>query len=293
MEKNKHYHKHDEKSKHMQEAPAYIFHGYVASNVGLKRMNNEDNFLLDEIWNRESALDKSEDMTIANKQKAWCNVAVFDGMGGGDNGELASLIAAEEFQKVFNEINVNTVDTDIETMSRRGFLNANRRIIEEQQYHAMYGTTGTIICTNGVKFKVFHLGDSRAYLFRNGELYQLTKDQTLAAMKISLGFYEENDPLVEKEKHQLTEYIGCDQTLENLRPLESQWMDLLSGDKLLICSDGLYDMCSNAQIIEIMKNEEQPEKIAQKLLQRALENGGFDNITCLVLERGICMDNCN
>lgn len=155
----------------------------------------------------------------------------------------------------------------------------------------MYGTTGTIICTNGVKFKVFHLGDSRAYLFRNGELYQLTKDQTLAAMKVSLGFYEENDPLVEKEKHQLTEYIGCDQTLENLRPLESQWMDLLSGDKLLICSDGLYDMCSNAQIIEIMKNEEQPEKIAQKLLQRALENGGLDNITCLVLERGICMDN--
>ena len=279
--------KKEKKKETICKSPSFSWNGYVASNVGLKRANNEDNFLLNQRWNTESALESEEFLYIPNiKETTWCCVGVFDGMGGGENGELASIFATEEFKKIFDEVNSTTSEMEIEAMARQGFLNANRRIVEEQQFHAMYGTTGTVICTNGTKFKVFHLGDSRAYLFREkNEFYKLTKDQTLANLKLEAGFYSNEDEIPEKEKHQLTEYIGCDRTLEHLRPIESEWMELLLEDKLLICSDGLYDMCTDEQISNIMKQSDSPKEIVEQLVASALEEGGIDNITCLLLKK--------
>lgn len=262
----------------------FYYNGYVISHVGLKRTNNEDNFLLDQSYNMDSVLEISKSLFKQDEKNIWYCVGVFDGMGGGENGELASLIAAKEFQIAFNKVSKEATESEIDFIMRGAFLNANRRIVEEQKIHAMYGTTGTVLCINSKKFKIYHLGDSRAYLFRDENLYQLTRDQTLAALKISAGFYDEDDPLVEREKHQLTEYIGCDYTMEHLFPLESEWLDVLPNDRLLLCSDGLYDMCSDSQISKIIKDNSDPKIAVKYLMDLALEHGGIDNITCLILQ---------
>ena len=259
----------------------FFWNGSIISHVGLKRENNEDNFLFNQIYNKDSVLEVSQTLF---GEDIWLCAGVFDGMGGGENGELASRLAVEEVKTAFCKITQDSTETEVDNVMKQAFLNANRRIVEEQKLYAMYGTTGTVLCTNGKKIKIYHLGDSRAYLFRDENLYQLTKDQTLANLKISAGFYEADDPLVEKEKHQLTEYIGCDKTMQYLYPLESEWLNLQSKDKLLLCSDGLYDMCTDLEICEIIKNYQEPELAVKELLHIALEHGGVDNVTCLILQ---------
>jgi protein phosphatase len=163
-------------------------------------------------------------------------------------------------------------------------MSANSRIIDEHLKYCICGTTGTLLCIFQDKFKIYHMGDSRAYLLRNKDLFLLTKDQTLAEMKMTLGFYKKNDPLIEKEKHQLIEYIGCDWAKEGLKPEESKWEDLEDGDRVLLCSDGLYDMCSDLMISDILVNNNQVEIAVQKLIDTSIKNGGKDNVTCLLVE---------
>lgn len=256
----------------------------VSSNVGHLRSNNEDNFLIGKKWNRAFSDDISEEVRKEKPLNEWLCIGVFDGMGGGERGELASALAAQEFRSSFLSVAPNTSKQEIENLARRAILAANHRIIEENRLHSVLGTTGTVLCTDGEQFKVFHIGDSRAYLFRAGVLQQLTVDQTLAALKIKVGYYTENAPEAEIDKHKLTEYIGKDPTSEGLSSQESDWISLSADDKLLLCSDGLYDMCTNGEISEILSEKLTPSGYADKLIAAALQNGGLDNITCVVLE---------
>jgi len=253
----------------------------VVSNVGCFRSNNEDNFLLNGNINKGS-IDAIE-YGPYELDKMWNCMAVFDGMGGGEKGELAALFAAEEFCSTLPRLELCKSRNGIDCLMQESFLRANRRIVEYQKKSNMYGTTGTVLCTDREYFKIYHLGDSRAYLFRDNDLFKLTKDQTLAEMKIELGLYDSGHPNGEKEKHQLTEYIGCDSTLENLHPQESLWIPFQDEDKLLLCTDGLYDMCSDSEISKIMRNSAAAETIAKQLTECAIRNGGKDNITCLIV----------
>ena len=256
--------------------------GSVSSHLGYKRTNNEDNFLLQGEINAESTAVLEISPVMEPLLGGWHCFAVFDGMGGGERGEVASWLAATEFQKLSAQPGLSP-DGAL-ALARSAFRNANRRIIRQQD-RSMYGTTGTAVFTNGAKFRVFHLGDSRAYLYRLGALFQLTKDQTLAAMKIEIGLYEPDDPRALREKHQLTEYIGCDPTLEAITPQETEWLTLFPGDRLLLCTDGLSGMCSDAEIRETLRDYSDPIAAAWKLTERALRAGGRDNVTSLVVGR--------
>lgn len=259
--------------------------GFVSSDIGAVRSNNEDNYLLNRTWNRSSENKAAQELKACSLDFGWCYGAVFDGMGGGEKGEWASLTAAEEFERILSSAESDTSGEEIDMLARQAFLNANRRIVEERESRAVYGTTGTLVCTDGRRFRIYHMGDSRAYLFREGNLYLLTEDQTLAAMKVRLGFCQNEDACEEREKHQLTEYIGCDPTMENLRPQESQWMEWEDGDRLLLCSDGLYDMCSQTELCDAMNASDSMRQTANQLVGLAISHGGRDNITCMVLER--------
>ena len=254
----------------------------VSSNVGLNRPNNEDNFLVNQIFNKESEanIHYTNMNIIKNDELAF--FGVFDGMGAGENGEIASLFAAKE---VCHEL-TNFVSScfEIDCAVHKSFLLANNKIIAEQIRRPVCGTTATVLCIFDNKFKVYHLGDTRAYLLRNQDMFQLTKDQTLADIKLSLGVYEIDDPLIEKEKHQLTEYVGCDFSKEGLKPVESEWIELQNSDRILLCSDGLYDMCPDNVIREVLLKNEQVECAIHELVEEALKNGGSDNVTCLVVE---------
>lgn len=258
--------------------------GVGCTNIGRVRMKNEDNYLINGLMNEKSEEYEYVTNKKTNGNNLWKGYAVFDGMGGGKNGERASLIAAQEFDKLLSGINLCKEQTEIDKSVRCGFLNANNQIRKVQKDGAICGTTGTVLVTDGKQFKVYHIGDSRAYLVRNKKIFRLTKDQTLAEMKTDVGIYDTVEEAPERERHQLTEYIGRDYTGKSIKPIESEWMELLHGDRILVCTDGLYDMCSDFEMGEIICENDNIEKAIKQLMEVALDNGGVDNLTCILLE---------
>lgn len=263
--------------------------GCVVSDAGRIRATNEDNFVLDGRLNPDAVSfpRMKAEMNNRTQQSSWHLAGVFDGIGGGEKGEQAAHAAAEIFSQAFLEIGAPIPKEEMDLLMRHCFLTANNRIVRLKREYRSYGTTGTVLCTNGMEFKVYHLGDSRAYLFREGELFQLTKDQTLAQMKHDAASFGVYAPSFEAASHILTEYIGRDHTMGCLRPMESQWISFLPGDRLLLCSDGLYDMCDEGQITDILEHTVCPAEAAEKLTKTAICNGGADNITCLVMAQTI------
>lgn len=87
----------------------------------------------------------------------------------------------------------------------------------------------------------------------------------------------------DKERYWLTEYVGADETMTSLKPQESKWITLKEMDKILLCSDGLHHLCSDEEIKEIILSDSQEVPSANRLVQTALNKGGTDNVTCLVL----------
>lgn len=260
------------------------FLGTVVSDTGRVRRNNEDNYLLGMRINENCEKSSEAALFIPSPPFGWNLVGVFDGMGGGEKGELAALLAAQEFRGAARELASVPTGEAADGILRRAFRNANNRVVALQSQYGIYGTTGTVICTDGNVFKIYHIGDSRAYLLRDQELFRLTRDHTLAQMKLDAGFYREDDPQVERDKHKLTEYIGRDETGENMCPEESQWIPIAAGDSILLCSDGLYDMCADGEIRRILNLGAENRIKTTMLVERALERGGVDNVTC------VCMD---
>lgn len=249
----------------------------MVSDVGRVRKVNEDNYFLDGQYNVDAVPHREQEAEI----RAPTCIAVFDGMGGGEAGDVASRLAAESFRHATSLLEGGLSTEQIDQIMTEAFRKANAAIIEHQKTMAMYGTTGTVMVIFGRYGKVYHLGDSRLYLYRDGQLTQLTRDQTVAQMKIDSGFYKPDDERVKIESHQLTEFIGCDQSLRHIRPVESDWLKLRRSDILLLCSDGLYDMCSDEIIANIIGNGGEPLEIGKRLVNSALASGGVDNITCL------------
>lgn len=257
------------------------FAGAAVSDVGCLRPNNEDNYILGNVFNDHSS-DHSEASTVfAEMAGTWHVAGVFDGLGGGESGEVASRNAAEVFRQGMDFLRSTQSKAEIDNYVRRSFLKANNRIVELQRLSNIFGTTGTVMCANGGVFKIYHLGDSRAYLFRENTLFQITRDQTLAQVWIDAGLHRKSDPCIEAGRHKLTNYIGRDRTGENLRPVESQWLPLMAGDTILLCTDGLYNSCTDGKITQILKETSSPGEKASQLVHAALTNGGKDNITCI------------
>lgn len=262
----------------------------VYSHVGLVRMNNEDNFYLENQIN-----DQAKNYCYASafwEKTGWHCAGVFDGMGGEADGEIASRIAAQtlaqctlekvDFEKA-GEWNQEKTDLRIRGM----ILESNRKIVEyQEQCHHVSGTTAVIFCTDGRCFKIYHCGDSRAYLMRDQALFCLTRDQTLAALKIEAGIYTADDPVAAYEKHKLMTFLGCDRTKKHLLPEESEWITLEENDQILLCSDGLTDLCSEEKICQILKKEETTQEKCFQLMESAVRSGGKDNVTCLLIKAG-------
>ena len=265
------------------ETERMYFSGCIISDIGCIRSTNEDNYVICNHMNTDLKEHSEVSVPCLKTFGEWRFAGVFDGMGGGEMGELAAHDTAEIFIKAFREINNGKSEAEVDSIIRRAFLEANNRIIDLQQKYRVFGTTGTIVGSNGLVFKIYHLGDSRAYLFRGNDLFQLTKDQTLAQMKIDSGIYREDDPAAVADKHKLTEYIGRDRTRENIKPIESQWIPIQSGDYIFLCSDGLYDMCTDVEIANVLRKDMVIKEKCAMLINKACEHGGEDNITGVLL----------
>jgi protein phosphatase len=141
------------------------------------------------------------------------------------------------------------------------------------------GTTLTLAVSLAADLFVVHVGDSRAYLFRGGQLRQLTRDQTVVQSLLDAGVLTHQEAATHHMRHILTQALG--QHAGKLR-IEVQRLKLENGDCLLLCTDGLTEMINDPQIAAVLTETRKAEEHCRALLDQALEAGGKDNITVVV-----------
>ena len=222
------------------------------SDVGRLRPGNEDAFLV------------VDDMQL---------VAVADGMGGHQGGEVASATAIDTFRTSM------TRGDSIE----RAITAANDAVVSQAATDLALRGMGTTITAGMVAdgaLRIGHVGDSRAYLLRAGELRQLTTDHSVVAELIAAGELTEDQALVDPRRAMITRALGIDATVE----VDVFDVDLEPGDRILLCSDGLTTMIRDNAIAEILASEDDRERAADELVNAANIAGGADNITVVIVD---------
>lgn len=203
--------------------------------------------------------------------------AIADGMGGHRGGDVASSIAVEALQ----ELSTTAEDGAKEITER--IREANRRILErggaDRALRGM-GTTVTAILADGDKAHLAHVGDSRAYLFREDVLQQLSEDHTLVQRMVREGKLTPAEASIHPQRSVLTRALGMDEPLD----VDILTLDLHVADRLLICSDGLSSMVPEDGIRAVLDREPDAQRAADALVDAANGNGGDDNISVIVLD---------
>ena len=242
-------------------------------DTGKIRSENEDSFYIEGEDIRKDACGRAEGQTERSLPTAF---AVFDGMGGEAFGGELSQIAAECFGLQLEGENVRDI---------REWIAAFGRMAEEQIWGFLElnggrngGTTYAGAWVNEDALTAFWRGDSRVYLYAGGMLKRLTRDHTVAWREIEAGNLTEKEAKNTRGWHMLTRFLGDG---GNGLPEFSEAF-VKPGDKILICSDGLTDLCEDEEIEQILA-ENGPEAAA-RLGQAALLKGGHDNVTVLVGE---------
>lgn len=205
--------------------------------------------------------------------------AVADGMGGHAAGEIASRIIIDTIK---NRLEFVNPDDCTEERLRSVVLEANQAILHASQENPTYNGMGSTISLFYVHYGYAtwaQVGDSRIYLLRNGQIYQLTSDHSLVNELLQKQKITEEEAANFPHKNILTRAVGISCNLL----VDTGFCDILEHDKFLICSDGLTNMVTDELIRDICY-ENTNENKANKLVKKALENGGKDNITCIVVE---------
>ena len=198
---------------------------------------------------------------------------VADGMGGHRGGDVASQVAIETMGRLADEDHGSLTDH-----VRRANRAVWDRSVEEQGLSGM-GTTLTAVRIDGDHVTLAHVGDSRAYLLRNGALQQLTEDHTLVARMVRSGEITKAEAEVHPHKNVMTRSLGTDQDVQ----VDEDSVVLEDGDRLLLCSDGLTGMVTEDQIQAIVEASPTPQNAAERLVRAANRAGGVDNISVVVL----------
>ena len=206
--------------------------------------------------------------------------AVADGMGGAKAGEVASGLAAAALREVAanGESGEERVTAMIQEANRRVF----RRATEDHEASGM-GTTMTVALVEGSRVVFGHVGDSRAYLIRDGVLEQLTDDHSLVAELVRSGRLTPEEAEAHPQRSVITRAVGTEPDVD----VDTFALEPAEGDLFLICSDGLTDMVDDRTIIEaVERHRDDLEQAAKALVTAANRGGGEDNITVVFFEPG-------
>jgi protein phosphatase len=236
--------------------------------IGKMRTNNEDNFFFyRSILNmNNSGLGKM--LTLEKNLCKPLYFGVFDGMGGEAFGEEASYLAAKT---LLSHVEKFGALTDLYKVIQE----ANLKICAASRTHSagIMGSTAVLLKISHDSASVLNLGDSKAFLFRDDCMEQISIDHTDRAVLEQYG--------IKKRKPALTQHLGIEPSEMMIDPF-SVTIDIQLDDQILICSVGLTDMVSTDRIEEILRNDLQPEKSVHTLINEAIANGGNDNITVIV-----------
>jgi len=259
-----------------------VYKSAVMSHIGCKRKNNQDNYYLNGVCRRDVQQDIFE--FVEHQERHGVIAGVFDGAGGAQHGEIASLLAVTSMEQYGQDMSLDTVLQE--------YIPAvNTKIVKEaQKTDGVMATTMALLLLDGGMASVCNLGDSRVYLYRNQRLMQLTYDHTQAQIiqeKMAdspEGLYMEEFHCVQ-QKHILTRYLGMEKE-SNLQPYFMKNIPVAEGDIFVLCSDGLFNMLPQPELSEYIEKKKQsmPEEIAHFLIEKALLSGGNDNVTCMVIK---------
>jgi len=247
----------------------YVLQAACGCHTGKVRKNNEDNFYFDGKCLEQVNYGLKHPVSYECTLRHGVCLAVFDGMGGENFGEIASFSAARSMQQTEKRFADFFVPEKryLERMTQQ--LNDAVRQEQVKMCTDKMGTTVVGFYFAGKYIYVFNVGDSRAYRLRNGEFLQLSLDHI------------EKRPGRDAKKAPLTQYLGvADEDME-IEPYIAKG-EVCKDDVYLLCSDGLTDMLTNFEISDIMLNNQDAESCVDALIQAALEHGGRDNITAIV-----------
>lgn len=246
------------------------------TDVGRTRERNEDRYLLAELSTKQRALEGKIELSSAGILLGVC-----DGMGGAAAGDVASFIAVDTIV-THMERNAAATEQDFARELVRAVEVANDAIandaIDNAKRHGM-GTTCTVAGCRGRSLFLGQIGDSRAYLLRQGVLTQITRDQTLVGELVAMGSMTPEAALTSARANVILQALGRGKIRVDLTSLE-----LRRGDRLLVCSDGLTKMVKDAEIAHALDTEADLDACCEKLVALANDAGGNDNITVALCE---------
>jgi protein phosphatase len=197
---------------------------------------------------------------------------VADGMGGHAAGEVASRLAADVIRRLYYDL-----DGPIPQVLAAAFSAANRAILEYAAEHPEcrgMGTTCTTLAFRDDKAWLAHIGDSRAYLLRDGTLHQLSEDQTLVAKLVSEGTMTPEEANHSPVSNVILQALGTSQQIKPL--IGRNGLSLMAGDVMILCSDGISNMVPDVRIADIA-GRLPPHEACQAVIDAALAAGGHDN----------------
>lgn len=240
------------------------FEFFSATDTGRARSNNEDSV----------ALEPAAGLAV-----------LADGMGGYNAGEVASgMLTAfihAELGRWLQEASVNATDAEVRRAMDICVDNANRAIYQAANANPQYAGMGTTLVLSVFRqdrLLVGHVGDSRAYRLRGGQLVQITRDHSLLQEQIDAGLITVEQAAYSANKNLVTRAVGVEDTVV----LETHVHDLQPGDVYLMCSDGLSDMLDDASICHLLRSHDALPAMGAALIDAANQAGGRDNIAVVL-----------
>lgn len=236
------------------------------TDVGRKRSGNEDSHA---VWVSEEP---------AEFARRGALLVVADGMGGANAGEVASRLAADTVIETYRADTggdpAHALRVAIETANSR----VHSQSVANHDQRGM-GTTCTAVVVRGNKVWIGHVGDSRAYLVRNGETHRLTSDHSLVAELVERGHLTEQEARHDPRRNVVTRSVGALADVQvDAGPIDEP---LRAGDRVVLCSDGLHGQVSDSEIA-MLTGDQEPDEACQSLIDLANERGGPDNITVII-----------
>jgi PPM family protein phosphatase len=202
-------------------------------------------------------------------------LAIADGMGGYQRGEVASEMAIQTVRERFAAADTD----DLVLMLKQAFRQANERIFaggSAEGEHNMMGTTLVAGIVRGTEIAIGNVGDSRAYLVRANALNQVTNDHSLVAEQVAMGAMTQAEARESHHKNIITRALGHRQRVD----VDVFELTLLPDDRLLFSTDGLHDYVDEAEVVEMMTTLP-PDDAATRMVSRAIEGGSTDNVSAL------------
>lgn len=259
------------------------------SDIGLVRKVNEDDFLC-------LKLNELMQVEIPAVEMYLCIVA--DGMGGRKAGEVASSMAVHEIVEYIKEKHLNVLieeninEDKVFELIRDGIHYSNDKIYKKSLLNSEcvgMGTTLSMILIRQNYLYYGHVGDSRIYLIRKNEITRLTEDHSLVAELVKQGTIKPEEANSHPQKNIITRALGTEYSIE----VDLGKQSIETGDYVLLCTDGLSNLVEDDEIMNTVLTAPTVEQACDSLIQKARDNGGYDNITVVVIhndEGGDCND---